>query len=232
MKCLTPDELLHFAMEPLKKENGPSALHLAQCACCRENYELVLECLADDGNTVSAADERAAEEAAAELTGSTDLWTKLYSLVDELGKKIAAPAGNIFKPASFGSLRPVQGTLLAAAAGNGAGLSSIQSSEEVKFTFESYAAPGSGSYWKMQMTMPRTLSASSLILMKVTGENGALLDGTLNFLNQRTSLSCGCARLPFRTFLENKGCKEISFAAGRSGAASPGRIKFLPEALR
>ena len=231
MKCLTPDELLQFAMEPLKEGNCPVALHLAQCPSCRENYELVLECLADDNNIVTAADEAAADEAAAELTGSSSLWKKFYSCLEEMSGKLSSSSGNIFKSAPLGFLRPAPVMQFAAASRGADPVKHAPGIDEVKFTFESYAAPGSGHYWKMQMTMPRIISGSSLISMKVTGDNGAALDGTLNFLNQNTSFCCGCAHVTFRTFLENKGCKEISFAP-LNGSASPGRIKFLPEALR
>ena len=228
MKCLTPDELLCFAMEPLEQENSSAALHLMQCPECRANYELALECLADDDNVITAADEAAADEAAAELTGS--LWKKFYSYLEKVSGTLSAP-GNIFKSAPSGFLRPAPAMQFAAASRESAGVKHSLENDEVKFTFESYAAPGSGHYWKMQMTMPRIFSGSALISMKVTGDNGAALDGTLDFLNQKTAFNCGCAHVTFKTFLENKGCKEISFAP-QNGSASPGRLKFLPEALQ
>lgn len=231
MKCLTPDELLCFAMEPLKQENSSAALHLMQCPECRANYELALECLADDDNVITAEDEAAADEAAAELTGSCGLWKKFYSCLEGMSGKHSSSSGNIFKSAPLGFLRSAPVMQFAAVSRESSGVKHFPGNDEVKFTFESYAAPGSGHYWKMQMTMPRIFSGSALISMKVTGDNGAALDGTLDFLNQKTAFNCGCAHVTFKTFLENKGCREISFLP-LNGSASPGRIKFLPEALQ
>ena len=237
MKCLTPDELFAFAMDPLRDENGPVALHIAKCAQCRENYQLALECICEDEYELSAQEEAEAEKAAAELTAAASLWNHFYDKISELGEKFAAPAGNIFKAAALGGLRHEVTFSLAAAARPGAGASLKSASlrnadeDEVKFTFESFSSPEEGGYWKMQMSLPRIPSASALITMKVTGADGAALSGTLDFLNQKTQLCCGVAALPFKTFLENKGCKEISFISG-NGAVSPGRIRFLPESLR
>ena len=225
MKCFTPDELIRFGMEPANQEGCGIALHLMQCPRCRENYQLALECINEDGYELSDSE----EESASELDTLAALWEKFYSAVDELANKISG--AGLFKSAAFSFQRTVPSMQLAAARSGSSGSLGFKVSEEIRFTFESYAAPESGSYWKMQMTLPRVPAASALISMKVTGADGAPLEGTLNFLNQKNTLSCGCANVPFRSFLENKGCKEISFTTA-AGKVSPGRIKFLPEALR
>ncbi|MBQ9754648.1 MAG: hypothetical protein IJV93_07855 [Lentisphaeria bacterium] len=230
MKCMTPEELICFAMEPLRSENCPAALHIAGCSRCRDNFQLALESVCEKEYELSAEEETAAENAAAELTGSNAMWNKFFDTVDDLSKKITSPAGNVFKSTSFGSLRSEISVLFAASSGQGA-VKLPGPAEDIRFTFESYATPESGSYWKMQMTLPRIPSGSSLISMKVTDSKGAFLDGIMDFLNQRMELRCGLASLPFRVFIENKGCREISFVT-RDGVVSPGRIKFLPEALR
>ena len=232
MKCLSMEDLICLAMDPLREENCAAALHIARCSKCRENYQLALESVSEDGYEASAEEIAAAEKAAGELTGTSRMWNRFFETVDELSKKISSPAGNIFKRSPFGTLRSENTVLLAAAAAPGIrSMKFAAPAEDIKFTFESYAAPESGNYWKMQMTLPRIPSSSSLILMKVTGLNGSFLEGTMDFLNRKTELCCGTASLPFMAFIENKSCKEISFIS-KEGTVSPGRIKFLPEALQ
>ena len=226
MSCYTSEELIAFAMDPLREKNALIAAHLISCRQCREEFVIARTALQQDDVFLNDADRSEAHQAAAELKKSQGANIRFGASFKKI-VKAASQLHGMVKLNDLFSASPRQAVFGAAAVRPSVMQRSVPADPQI--TFESNCKQSGSYYWKMTVGLPLTVNSMSRITIKlVDAEKMPIRRGTLRFLGQEIAISAGIASLPLKVFAENLRENEVEFIF-EDKTVSPGCIRFLPE---
>ena len=230
-KCYPADEIIAFAMDPLKEENAPIAAHILNCPHCREEHQLALEAIKQDEVPIFEQDRSDAGEAVRKYNETAAETIRFGAVLEKLCKQLGS-ISNLFSSISSAapqSAAPVFGVASMRTQSNVNMAAPTMATPRI--TFESCCTADSKYYWKMEMVLPLNINSLSRVSLKVSDAEKQLINQCLlRFLGQDIQITGGTASLPLKVFSENVRVNsvEVTFS---DGVVSPGKIKFLSESL-